>query len=239
MDIRRIDLNSFLISYRGHGMTEHATSSNSIGHVVNHELRHLAEFESRAKARNLDVIKEDITLRYQFIDGKIIAVAGKATMIAREKSAGNNLAPPDYPKGSPDSISAGSQTVEGIPNNMIDRLVKKVESALSKIESRLEAYYETDTSGQLEGSLNKIELEIKKEKLESKLAELKSKRLEITQKEILGGLSELTGDASNLLNAIYALKSGNENSKSSDKYSKIDVPDYPMQYTGLMLDTMI
>jgi len=52
-------------------------------------------------------------------------------------------------------------------------------------------------------------------------------------------LTELTGDASNLLNAIYALKSGNENRGFSDKYSKIEVPDYPMQYTGLMLDTMV
>ncbi len=220
-------------------MIEHATSSNSIGHVVNHEQRHLGEFERRAEAHNLEVIKEDITIRYQFIDGKIVAVGGKATAIAREKSAGHNQAPQVDLNGGPGSVSTESYAIDSISNNIIDRLVSRVESALAKIKSRLEGLSETDTSGQFERSPNKIELENKKAKLESKLAELKSKRLEITQKEILGGLTELTGDASNLLNAIYALKSGNENRGFSDKYSKIEVPDYPMQYTGLMLDTMV
>lgn len=239
MDIRRTDFNDFLISYKGHGMTEHAASSNSIGHVVNHEQRHLREFENRAKARNLEVIKEDITLRYQFIDGKIMAVGGRATAIAREKSTGDNLELAIDPNGIPDPVSNGSQEVNGISNDMINRLVNRLESALSKIKSRLEGLDETDTLGQFEGSPNKIDLEMKKEKLESKLAELKSRKLEITQKEILGGLTELTDDSSNLLNVIYALKSGNENRGSSDKYSKIEVPDYPMQYTGLILDTMV
>lgn len=239
MDIRRADINNYLISYKGHGMIEHATSSNSIGHVVNHELRHLAEFESRAKTRNLEIVKEDITLRYQFIDGKIVAVGGKATAVARLKNSDHNQTPNINIITNPSPNSTEGQAINNVSINSIDRLLNKIESALSKIKSRLEGYSETDNGGEESESINKIGLEVKKDKLESKLVELRAKKLEITQKEILGSLTELMGDTLNLLSAIYSLKGGNENRANTDKYSKIEVPDNPMQYTGLILDTMI
>jgi hypothetical protein len=40
-------------------------------------------------------------------------------------------------------------------------------------------------------------------------------------------------------NGINGPIGGNENRSLSDKYSQIEVPEYSMQYTGLMFDTII
>jgi hypothetical protein len=240
MNIQSADLSSYLISYKGHGMIEHASSSNSIGHVVNHEQRHLAQFENRARFRNQEIISEDINISYKLIDGKIIAVAGKATAVVKDKLSDNQStsSTSNSQSGPPRTDSADSQK-PGV-DNRIDQLMNKIEAALSTINNRLEGitqFTKQEPTG--DSSADRSRLEIKKQKLEAKMAELKAKKLELTSREILGGLAELVDDSANLLSAIYKLKSGNENRSSTDEYSKIEVPEYSMQYTGLMLNTMI
>jgi hypothetical protein len=239
MNIQRASLNDYLISYKGHGMIEHASKTNSIGHVVNHERRHLAQFESRARARNLDIIKEDISICYKIIDNKIVAVAGKASLIARAQNPTQSQITQSDSIDINEPASPMSAESEKESINDIDRLVNRIEAALVTINNRLEGLSDNESEKRFDKSADKTRLETKRERLESKLNELKSKKLEITQKEILGGLAELMADASNLIKAIYTAKSGNENQRYSDKYSKIEVPDYPTQYTGLMMDATI
>jgi hypothetical protein len=107
------------------------------------------------------------------------------------------------------------------------------------IQSANLSSYLISYKGHGDSTIDESCLEIIKQKPDLKMAELKAKKLEMTSREILGGLAEMINDSANILGAIYTLKSGNENRSSSDEYSKIEVPEYSMQYTGLMLDTMI
>jgi len=240
MAIRPADISDYLISYRGHGMIEHATTSNSTGHVINHEQRHIAEFENRTRIRGQKIVREDISISYKFIKGKIVAVGGEATAAAKPEADSNSGVQIDSKSAISSPEFGQSASAPDSATNKIDNLLNKIENALSTIRNRLDDITTADGQDKTEHSaLEENRLDSKKQKLESKLAELKSEKFELTQKEILSGLVEMMNDTANLLGAIYAIKTGNENSDSSDNYSKVEVPEYSMKYTGLILDTMI
>ncbi len=69
------------IRYKGHGQLESASPSSSVGHVVLHELRHVHEFHARAEQERRAILHEDVDIQFAFVDGQLVAIAGRATAV--------------------------------------------------------------------------------------------------------------------------------------------------------------
>jgi hypothetical protein len=245
MRIEKPDISNYFINYQEHGMIEKATLTDSIAHVINHENRHIDEFEDYARFHNKDIVSENITISYKFIDGKIVAVAGKATALMKEKQ-------PDTKSltDTANNESTGNQSLVTPANNLpenqkIDGAINRIESALAKIETEIgkteneSADDNESTNALTQTKPDKALLEAKRRALASKLNKLKSEKMKKTFEELLQGVEQLFEDAANIMKAINGLKAGNENYPTADKNNKVKVPDYSMQYTGLMLDAMM
>jgi len=66
-------------------MLEKASKTNSIGHVIAPENRHLSQFRNPARFSGKEIIRENISVRYAFVDDKLVAVADEATAVMRDK----------------------------------------------------------------------------------------------------------------------------------------------------------
>jgi len=248
MKIDKADISNYFISYQGHGMIEHATSTNSIAHVINHERRHIAQFEDQANFENKEIVSEEITINYQYIDGKIVAVAGRAKAIMRDK-AGDDLKTSmvKIQNGPSDLEGASQMNLPSKQDQQLDQAIQKIEAALTKIQNMLDRIDDGKGNPDDESAAaaikdvrqNKEALERKRQELSARLNEIRSKKLEKMAKDLLSGIARLMNDSVNLIKAIYSLKSGKEKPDSSDEYAKMEVPDYSLQYTGLLFDTMI
>lgn len=67
-----------MMAFDGHGMTEHCTEGLSVAHVSAHERGHLNSYRMRALAEGYQVVSEDIDIRFEMRDGRLVAVAGEA-----------------------------------------------------------------------------------------------------------------------------------------------------------------
>lgn len=76
-----------MIDYTGHGVVERATESTSVAHVMAHERAHLAQYQTLARAKGLEVVAEDIDIRLEMRNGVPVAVAGQATATLRPPQA--------------------------------------------------------------------------------------------------------------------------------------------------------
>jgi len=83
-----------MMAFDGHGMTEHCTEGLSVAHVSAHERGHLNSYRMRALAEGYEVVSEDIDIRFEMRDGRLVAVAGeaKARHKPRESHQGTDTA---------------------------------------------------------------------------------------------------------------------------------------------------
>jgi hypothetical protein len=230
-------------------MLERASRSNSIGHVIAHENRHLAQFRNRARFSGKEIIRENISVRYEFVDGKIVAVAGEATAVMRDKpNDGSKLEIEDLDK-SKIGLDTGTGNEDNQKMRKLDVILARVGTALNRIGDKLDKA-EKNQSGVYDINRDQIaQLRAKKLKLEDKKKEIIKKRnmlnaekLKKMTEELLGGLTDLIDQAANLFKAIYGLKSGQQIRQDSDNNTSskdVSIPDYSMLFTGMMLDTIV
>jgi hypothetical protein len=246
MQVERTDINDYFISYQGHGMIEKATKTNSIAHVINHENRHINEFKDYARFHNKEISQENITINYQFIDGKIVAVAGKATAVLKDKPPDENSVTEARQTKTVETPFNGESGKNISLDQKLDKISNRIESALAKIDSELSKIENSNSTDEnaLANPISELTpdntaLEAKKSELTTKLNQIKSEKLEKQSENILNDVAQLFADAANIMKAINGLKASNENNKNTDEYNKMNIPDYSTQYTGLLLDTMM
>jgi hypothetical protein len=249
MRVDDTNITNFIISYKGHGMTETAPITDTIGHVVAHENRHIAHYRNYARYHNKEITSEDISVRYAFVNGKIVAVAGKATATMKDKPAEkSDELQVNASKDSTIDITVDKSTKSDQKKMKLDVVVSRLEAALDRVSAKIdEAENQPDKSPAV--NQDKItELKQKKIKLEEKKREIMKKRnaidtdkLKDMVKDLLTGLNSLVDQAANLMKAIYGLKSGQQIKQNSDNnYSKeVSIPDYSMLFTGILLDTTV
>jgi hypothetical protein len=246
MQIQAPDISDYNISYAGHGMIEHATKTNSIAHVVAHENRHLDHFESYARFHGKEIIREDISIRYEYVDGKIVAVAGKATAAMRDKPVEQQDQQSELQTAAPKSLESPTISQDSARKAKIDALLGKIEMALRRVEKKLESTeknagsLDSRESGRLASiRARKLQLEAKKKEVQKTRNELTAEKMQEVVKELLGGAAALISQSANLVRAIYGLKSGNEIDEAPDKNNEVLLPDYSMLCTGTLLDTVV
>ena len=230
-------------------MIERASVTDSIGHVIAHENRHIAQFRNYARFNDKEITREDISVRYEFIDGKIIAVAGEATAVMRNKAEGESEELQNKTlTGLTVDIAIGDSQKTDQKKIKLDIIVSRLEAALNEVSARLDAT--ENEQDNIPGAEQKkvAELKQKKIKLEDKKQEIIKKRnmldadkLKHMVKNLLNGLNTLIDQAANLMKAIYGLKLGQQIEQNSDNnYSKdVSIPDYSMLFTGILLDTTV
>jgi hypothetical protein len=230
-------------------MTERAAVTNSIGHVIAHENRHLAHYRNYARYKDKEIIREDISVRYEYIDGKIVATAGQATAVMKnelnEKSAEILI---DSHKGSQIDIAVDESVETDQKKMKLDAIISKLEAALDKVSAKIGAAENVQGNMPVADQEKIADLKQKKIKLEDKKREIIKKRnmldaekLKDMVKDLLMGLNALVDQAASLMKAIYGLKSGQQIEQNSDKDNNEDVPipDYSMLFTGILLDTTV
>ena len=254
MRVDSSNISDAFISYKGHGMIERASRINSIGHVVAHENRHLAHFRNYAEYQGKEITRENITIKYAFVDGKLVAVAGeaKAQMVDKPddktsatKSADGSTESNDDNKNDINKIADNAQDEQDSKKQKLDVLLSRIESAIKRLDNKLNEI-ENDQSDQNDKSGDKASrIEYKITRLEEKKDKIISKRNEIEAEELLAmvedslkDISELTDQAAGLIEAIYGLKSGKQIGHQTDKQTEVSIPDYSMLFTGMVLDTI-
>ncbi|MCP4581884.1 MAG: hypothetical protein GY839_09710 [candidate division Zixibacteria bacterium] len=230
-------------------MLERASRTNSIGHVIAHENRHLQQFRSHARYQGKEIIRENISVRYEFVDGKITAVAGEATALMRDKPEDELKLDGEAPKKSAIDVEAELANEDDQKKRKLDVILARVDAALNRLGNKLEkaekdegGAYDIDQNRIAELRGKKAELEDKKKEIIKKRNMLNAEKLEEMTKELLSGLGDLIDQAANLFKAIYGLKSGQQIEQDSDKKSSsydVSIPDYSMLYTGMLLDTIV
>ena len=248
MQVNNPGIQDYLISYKGHGQIELAAKTNSIGHVVAHENRHIQHYRSYAQFHNKEIVRENISIRYAFIDGKLTAVAGKATAVMRDKQE-----PPDsqFQVQSPDNALQISDVIapdsEAQKKQKLDVLLTRIDTALNKLDTRIEKADDSSAAGSEQTDSSKLSrlvqkranLEAKKKEIAAKKNKLDADKLTKMVEDLLAGIAGLFGQAAGLMKANYELKAGKQNSGSVDKGYEVEVPDYSMLFTGIVVDTMI
>ena len=248
MQVNSQGIQDYLISYKGHGQIETASKTNSIGHVVAHENRHIKHYRDYAQFHDKEIVRENISITYAFIDGKLVAVAGKATAAMRDKAETNNSnAQPLLP----DNTSQQTDTSQGDDNNAkkqkLDILLTSIDTALDKLDARIEDANSNSTPNTEQNENMKLtrlmqkraNLEAKKQEIAGKKNKLDADKLAKMVEDLLAGIAGLFDQAAGLIKANYELKAGKQNSGPVDKDYEVEVPDYPMLFTGIVVDTMI
>ena len=95
-----------MISYHGHGTIERAAPGQSVAHVMAHERAHIASYRSMAFQRGYDIAEQDIGIRFEMRDGKLVAVAGEATARLEKRSEPDGQAAPTPEPGETESQPA-------------------------------------------------------------------------------------------------------------------------------------
>ena len=246
MQILPADISDYNISYAGHGMIEHATKTNSIAHVAAHEKRHIDHFENYARFHGKEIIRENISIRYEFVDGKIVAVAGRATATMRDKPPEQSNQEVELQTRTADRPGERAVSQDSARQAKIDALLNRIDSALQRVEAKLDS---TERRGRTQDKqdagrlasirVRKLKLETKKKEVQKMRNELTAEKTQEVVKELLGGAAALISKSARLVRAIYGLKSGNEIAEAPDKSNEVSIPDYSLLGTGTLLDTMI
>lgn len=247
MQIDKSNIGDSIISYKGHGMIETASRLNSIGHVIAHENRHLQQFRNRAMYQGKEISSENITIKYEFRDGKIIAVAGEATAIIKDKPPQKQELPEDLPTNQTSiNIEKSYNNKNNSIKQKLDTLLSRIDAALNKFDTKLseaensqDNKYNNENSNLAQLRLKKSKLELKKKEIQNKKNELNAEKVNELSEQLLKGISDLSEQAANLMKAINGLKYGKQIEQNPDNNNELEVPDYSMLYTGMLLDTMI
>ncbi len=248
MRIDKSGIGDSIISYKGHGMIETASRLNSIGHVIAHENRHLQQYRNRAMYQGKEITSEDITVKYEFRDGVLVAVAGeaKATMRDKPEDTSEQSDVLEVARNQPVDTNADIGNEENNKKQKLDILLTRIDAALNKLDSKLgESEKESESGSRSEnGNLaqlrqKRVELEQKRKEINNKKNKLNAEKLNELTEQLLEGLSDLTEQASKLMKSIYGLKTGKQIEQNPDNSNELEVPDYSMLYTGMLLDTMI
>jgi len=213
------------ISYQGHGMIEKASSFNAVAHVINHERRHLDHYRSIARWGGKDVISENITVSYQFVDGKLIPVSGRAEAVIADKEN-----PQSLEINIPESEAADNNQFESANNDFkqnnsedkVTQLENKLENKLQQLEQKI-----TELEEESSGNLQKVNLESKKRQIEqviSKVKSIKSKNdmeeLGALQDQLLDKMEEALMSPEKILEAIMGVKTNQNESKEDNPSPK-------------------
>ena len=183
MKVNYTKYSPWIISYRGHGMTEKSRAETSIGHVVLHELRHLNQYRAKALWEGRDIVEMHVDIHIEIIDGVPVAVAGEAVA---------TFGPPE-PFNKP-QLEIKSSEIENSENNKntssseleneydkknLDEIRKELllkEAELRKIEEKLRELEELEKRGE-DVSQERKKLESEKEKLKKEIIKLKDSEL--------------------------------------------------------------
>ncbi len=208
------------ITYRGHGMLEKASSFNAQAHVVNHERHHLQQYRAIARATGKEVVDENITIQYKFVDGKLIPVKGEATAVLKEKTQNDDtlelsaIKSQAAPRSEVDNSTKKADQAE----TKIDQIENRIKSQLEKIRGRIsEAESEDDSSMKLAGLKSK---ERQLEQAASKIDNLRARSDIQSQGSSLTQLLEKVGKAlmspEKLMEAIMGVKTGKSPESNDD-----------------------
>jgi DNA repair exonuclease SbcCD ATPase subunit len=218
------------ISYQGHGMIEKATGYNATAHVINHELHHLNQYRSIARNTGKEIVSENITLVYQFVNGKLIPVRGKAEamMVDKESTAALPVINQDL------SDSSEAETVNSQPEagEKAARLEQQLNAQLNELQKRIEQLEQSDESG-----MQLANLENKQRHLEQLIAKLKGLKARIgmeelngLQNDLLRQIEESAMAPKGMLDAIMGLKSGTGNDDKD--LSAVKPREHNQSYNG-------
>ena len=200
------------IIYKGHGMLEKASSYNANAHVVNHERHHLQQYRAIAMATGKEVVCENISIQYQFVDGKLIPVKGEASAVLKQKEAKPDTLEIEF--GSMERGGNQDQKTEASPQNntdqKIERIENRIESQLEKVKGKISELESEDDSGFKLASLQNKENQL--EQIRSKIESLKSGLEMESGGQAMNDLLEKIGNAvmspQKLLEAIMGVKTG-------------------------------
>jgi len=223
-------------------MIETASSYNAGAHVMNHELRHLHHYQSLAAARNLEVIDSNITVIYQFVDGKLIPVRGQARAVLGEGHSFDSGYAAEIAKPADDSEAKSSSIDSGKSESALrlENLVARLEQHLAALQVRIDrAEADGDNnidlsklrskSRALENLLNKLKNLKQQAQLENSLA---------IQQDLLQQIAE-SAAPENMLQAILGLKTaaGAEDKSSGSQAEAVDERKRKLDYAlqGLAL----
>jgi hypothetical protein len=211
-------------------MIEKTTGYNATAHVINHELHHLNQYRSIARNTGKEIVSENITLVYQFVDGRLIPVRGRAeaTMVNKESSAAIPLIKQDLLDSSKmETVKTQSET-----RKKAAKLEQKLNTQLNDLQKQIDRLEQIDESG-----MRLSNLESKKRHLEQLIAKLNSLKARVEMEE-LGGLQndllrqieESAMSPQGMLEAIMGLKAENGN---VDEKSSVNQPeDHNQSYNG-------
>jgi len=211
MDVSTDSYRPNMISYRGHGMTERTSASNATAHVMAHERRHLQEFRNIANASDMEVVSENISVRYEFVDGKLIPVKGEATAVLRDKQETDQAVPVAQPEADPES-SAGIEGETEVRNlkSRLASMKKAVEKQLDDAYSELDSLSDAKGTGDVQLTSLKARIaqfEEKLRKIDRLKSEIDSTQLGELQKAVLGSMGRAGESTENIIGAILGLKS--------------------------------
>lgn len=220
------------LAYKGHGQIEHASSNASVGHVMSHELRHLREFENKARAEGKEIRNKQIHVDFEFRNGRLVAVSGKATaLLVDKKDKGGGILEKEEP------FTTSKDRPTNIPENHVDtkgsvkidapevnkrQKISQLMTAKIKIDNRLQAIereqkeVEENKQDREEGTVAGPEflrkahlkqkeyiLKLKEQRVESSLQKLEAQRLAELQQDMLKGIIQSQRAAAGLLQTIY------------------------------------
>lgn len=225
------------ITYRGHGMLEKASSFNAQAHVVNHERHHLQQYRAIARATGKEVVDENITIQYKFVDGKLIPVKGEATAVLKEKTESDDT----LELSALSRKDANSTEVDNSDqkNNQagtkIEQIENRIKSQLEKIRGRISEVESKDDSSMKLAGLNNKERQL--EQAASKIDNLHARSDMQSQGNSLNQLLEKVGKAlmspEKLMEAIMGVKTG-KSPESDDESSHAENAMSEMAYSSNM-----
>ncbi len=207
------------ISYHGHGMIEKASSHNAIAHVINHELRHLQQYRARAMYSGKEVVHENITVVYKFVDGKIIPVKGKAEAVIAEKEKPQKHMQDNEPESESQPCNEKSIDSASDPEKRLNQIENKITKNLERTENKLSGKgLSVPDDHEIPGLESKLRmLKQALQKVEGLKAKMHMDKLNQAHEEILGGLSDKGSSDEGLLESILGLKVGESGSDNGNE----------------------
>jgi hypothetical protein len=201
------------ITYKGHGMLEKASSFNANAHVVNHERHHLQQYRAIAQATGKEVVSENITIQYRFVDGKLIPVKGEATAVLKDKEQKPDILDLEFKnkaEADKNQIKAASNSPQHESGQKIDRIGNRIETQLEKIKAKISELKSEEESSFKLASLENKERQL--EQIKSKIESLKSRSEMESSSQALSELLDKIGkeltSPEKLLEAIMGVKTG-------------------------------
>jgi hypothetical protein len=196
-------MNEDTIFYRGHGRLESSPASNSVLHVISHELDHVAEFKSQAIQDKVEIRSIDMNIHYEIRDGKLVAVGGDTKMITAKKleeiKTSSDLEVIDsyvsaYENDEEKSKTKNSSSLFSIYSNE-ERVKERLEQIQQELKTILTKAYYSDplpkTAEGIKDGIKESRFQEIRNKIQNELEELKQKEQVERSKAMLLKIAEM------------------------------------------------